>query len=264
MIESSMFENVSHGEKSDIGLHRHNNEDHFLIVDQFRNDCDLRRLGLLFVIADGMGGHAAGEIASRIACEETISAYYRDDTLFQSDSAADEPGIMQLEKAVWSAHRKIVEVAGRKEEWRGMGTTLSALALVDDAALIAHVGDSRIYRCRGGSFERMTVDHTKNQYLINKGQILAGDESDLFGSHILTRALGGYGDLEEVFTRVEKVRSGDRFLLCTDGLHGHLTDDEILRILINHPVPETVCDELVQAAIVKGGHDNVTVIAVQV
>jgi protein phosphatase len=259
-----MFENVSHGEKSDIGLCRHNNEDHFLIVDQCCDHYDLKRCGLLFVIADGLGGHAAGEVASRIACEETASAYYGDDAAAQGLAGADEPPTAPLERSVWSAHQKIIHAAGQQEEWHGMGTTLSALALADGQALIVHVGDSRIYRCRNGSCERMTIDHTKSQFLLDRGQILPGDDHYLYSSHILTQALGGYGDLDEVFTRVEKVRAGDRFLLCTDGLHGYMSDDEIGRIMVENPSSGQACDELVKAAIGRGGLDNVTVIVIQI
>jgi serine/threonine protein phosphatase PrpC len=145
-----------------------------------------------------------------------------------------------------------------------MGTTLSALVLTENKALIAHVGDSRIYRCRKNTSERMTVDHTKSQALIDLGQILPEDENNSCCGHILTQALGGYDDLDTVFTRVEDIEKGDVFLLCTDGLHGLLTDSEIQEILVKNSLPQTNCDALVQAAIQKGGDDNITVIVIQV
>jgi serine/threonine protein phosphatase PrpC len=259
-----MFENVRHYEKSDIGLHRRNNEDGFLVVDQECKLYDRQKFGLIFVVADGLGGHAAGEIASGMACEEAVSAYYLDDALFPGNADAVELKIGRLEKSIWSAHRKIIQAAREKQELHGMGTTLSALVLTDNKALIAHVGDSRIYRCRNNSCERMTIDHTKNQALIDTGQIRPELEDNGRCGHILTQALGGYDDLDAVFTRVEDVQSGDRFLLCTDGLHGHVTDDEIRGILRENSFPKATCDKLVQAAIGKGGHDNVTVIVIQV
>jgi serine/threonine protein phosphatase PrpC len=259
-----MIGNVSHCEKSDIGLQRRNNEDRFFIVDQDCHHYDRQRFGMFFVVADGLGGHAAGEIASEMACEEAVSAYYSDGTVFPGDSDPGEPKIQRLERSIWSAHYKIIQAARENEELHGMGTTLSALVLTDDKALIAHVGDSRIYRCRNNACERMTTDHTNNQVLIDTGQIRPEHENKDYGGHILTQALGGYGDLDAVFTRVEDVESGDRFLLCTDGLHGHVTDDEIRGILRENSFPKTTCDKLVQAAIGKGGHDNVTVIVVQV
>lgn len=257
-----MFENIKHSVKSDIGLQRHNNEDRFLIVDECANPDGPQGSGMIFVVADGLGGHAAGEIASEMACEEAVSAYYRDDSVFPDNTDAGELKIRRLEKSIWSAHHKIIRAAREKEELRGMGTTLSALVLTDNQALIAHVGDSRIYRCRNGSCERMTIDHTQNQALIDTGQIRPEHENNGYCGHILTQALGGYGDLDAVFTRVEDVRSGDRFLLCTDGLHGYVTDDEIRGILLEDSIPKTTCDKLVQAAIGKGGNDNVTVIVV--
>jgi len=264
-----MFEKIRHCAKTDIGLIRHNNEDSFLIVDQSAHQDDLQRYGALFVVADGMGGHAAGETASRMACEETVSAYYGDDATSQ-DRMDDRDGIIiiqRLEKAIWSAHRKIVEIAKENMELRGMGTTLTALALTTGKAFIAHVGDSRIYRCRNGSCERMTIDHTKKQELIDIGEIGLEHENNHYYDycgHIITQALGGYDDLNAVFTKVDDLRRGDVFLLSTDGLHDHVADFEIQEILTENALPQTVCDRLVQAAIRKGGHDNITVIVIQI
>ena len=257
-----MFENVRHCQKSDIGLQRRNNEDSLIIVDQHCNHYDLQKYGIFFVVADGMGGHAAGEIASRMACEEVVSAYYHDDIVFQTNGNDSELKLRKLEKSIWSAHGQIINTASQKKELRGMGTTLSALVLTDNKALIAHIGDSRIYRYRKNSCERLTVDHTQNQVLIDKGKILPAHESSPYFGYILTQALGGYDDLAEVFTRVEDVQRGDMFLLCTDGLHDFVKDNEIHEILTANSTPQTTCDELVQAAIRKGGHDDVTVIVI--
>lgn len=259
-----MYENVSYCVKSDVGLRRHSNEDHFLIADPSCNRHNLKQLGISFVIADGLGGHAAGEIASRTACEEVISAYYRDDLPLQSHADADEWKVRKLERAIRSAHDKIIHLATENGALRGMGTTLSALVLTESKALIAHVGDSRIYRRRNDLAEKMTIDHTKSQALIDTGEILPEYENNFGCGHILTHALGGYDDLTAIFTRTEDVRSGDLFLLCTDGLHGLVPDHEIQRILIKNSTPQTTCDALVQAAIRKGGDDNITVIVVQV
>ncbi|MBA4395824.1 MAG: serine/threonine-protein phosphatase [Syntrophus sp. (in: bacteria)] len=262
-----MLENVRHCAKSDIGLIRHNNEDSFLIVDPFAHSDGVQRYGALFVVADGMGGHAAGETASRVACEETVSAYCSDDAAFPGRTDDHDTIMQRLEKAIWSAHRKIVKIANENMGMRGMGTTLTALALTDGKAYIAHVGDSRIYRCRDGSCERMTIDHTKKQELIDIGQIGREHENNHYYDycgHIITQALGGYDDLGAVFTKVDDLRPGDVFLLSTDGLHDHVTDFEIQEILKENALPQTLCDRLVQAAISKGGHDNITVIVIQV
>lgn len=257
-----MFDKVSHCEKSDIGLLRHNNEDSYRVVDRDCAHYDLEKFGLLFVIADGLGGHAAGEIASRMACEEAVAAYYTGDAADQESRDTSLSPVRRLEKTLWSAHQKIVDMAKARDEWRGMGTTLSALALSGDHALIAHVGDSRIYRFRNRSCERMTIDHTENQRLISIGKIPADDDGNHCGRHIITQALGGGGALSSVYTRVESLRSGDVFLLCTDGLHDLVADREIEKILEAHPLPDAACDALVQAAIQKGGHDNVTVVVI--
>jgi len=257
-----MFDNVRYCEKSEIGLQRRHNEDSLLIVDQFCNHYDLQKYGMFFVVADGMGGHAAGEIASKMACKEVVSAYYRDDVIFQNNVDDVELKMRKLEKSVWLAHDQLINAAKEKKELHGMGTTLSALVFSDNKALIAHIGDSRIYRCRKKSCERMTVDHTKNQALIDAGKIRPGHENSFYYGYILTQALGGYGDLAEVFTRVENVQRGDAFLLCTDGLHDLVTDHEIQEILAANSSPQTTCDILVQSATSKGGNDDITVIVI--
>jgi len=258
-----MFENVNHFEQSDIGLLRYNNEDSYLVVDQYCTGYDLEKFGLFFVIADGLGGHAAGEIASKMACEEAVSVYYNGDAMARQGSDGSELNVSRLEKTIRSAHHKIVNFSNEHDELRGMGTTLSTLVLSDGKALIAHVGDSRIYRFRNHSCERMTIDHTENQLLIDTGKIQSGQESNHCYRHIITQALGGGGALNSVFTRAENVRRGDRFLLCTDGLHDLVTDNEIENILIEHSSPRATSDALVNAAIRKGGNDNVTVIVIQ-
>ncbi len=258
-----MFESLSYCEKSDIGLQRCNNEDSFLIVDRHYRHYDPQKYGMFFVVADGMGGHSAGEIASRMACEAVVSAYYHDDITVPSNGNGSELKIQKLEKSIWSAHDQIITAAREKKELRGMGTTLSALVLADHKALIAHIGDSRVYRYTNHSFERMTVDHTQKQELIDQGKIRPEQEGSLYYGNILTQALGGYDDLAEVFTRVENVRLGDVFLLCTDGLHDLVPDCEIREILSTHSQPQTACDELVQAAIRRGGNDDITVIVIR-
>lgn len=258
-----MIRNVRHCETSNIGLQRQNNEDSFLVVDQLCSRCDVQKYGMLFVIADGLGGHAAGEIASKMACEETVAGYYAEDLIVADNLDDVELKIQKLEKTIWSVHNKIIEYAGQQEKLCGMGTTLSALVLTADKAIMAHVGDSRIYRLRNNSCEMMTVDHTKSQVMIDGFQIRPGQEIPRYYGRILTQALGGYDDLFAVFTRVENVQSGDVFLLCTDGLHDLVTDNEIREILIENPLPHTACDKLVQAAISNGGHDDVTVIVIQ-
>ena len=143
-----------------------------------------------------------------------------------------------------------------------MGTTLSALVLTEDKALIAHVGDSRIYRYRNNEAQRLTIDHTNRQDLIDQGLIEPEDDNSRRYGLILTRNLGGYDELGAVFTRVDDLQPGDAFLLCTDGLHDLLTDNEIQEILVGNSQPQAACEALVQAAIGKGGGDDITVIVV--
>lgn len=258
-----MFENVSHSERSDTGLLRHNNEDSYLVVDRHCTGYDWERLGLFFTVADGLGGHAAGEIASRMACEGAASLYYNGDATADRSGDDREPTVSRLERTLWSVHHHIVSYSTEHKALRGMGTTLSALVLTNGRALIAHVGNSRIYRFRNNACEQLTVDHTENQLLIDSGKIRAGEEGNHCYRHIITQALGGGGDLNAVHTGVASLRSGDRFLLCTDGLHDLVEDREIENILAEHPLPRAASDALVEAAIRKGGYDDVTVMVIQ-
>jgi protein phosphatase len=259
-----MFDNVTHVEKSQIGLLKSRNDDSFFIVDSSCTHYDLQRFGMIFVIADGLGGHAAGHVASKMACEEVVSEYYRKDATFQENMATDVLKLRRLQQTLGVVHKKIVALASANEGLRGMGTTLSALVLTDHDALIAHVGDSRIYRLRNDRCERMTIDHTKRQSFIDIGQIQPEQESNHHYGRIVTQALGGYDDLTEIFTRVEPVQRGDVFLLCTDGLHDVLSDREILTIMTENNRPHNACDELIEAAITKGGDDDITVVVIRV
>jgi protein phosphatase len=259
-----MFKNVTHVEKSETGLLRPRNDDSFFIVDSSCTHYDLQRFGMIFVVADGLGGHAAGDVASKMACEEVVAGYYRDDAAFQENEAADVSRMRKLQRTIWAVHQKIIAFAGKNEALRGMGTTLSALVLTDDSALIAHAGDSRIYRLRNDRCERMTIDHTKRQSFIDIGQIQPEQEGNHHYDRIVTQALGGYDDLTDVFTRVVPVQTGDVFLLCTDGLHDVVSDREIQAILTENNRSRSACDDLIQAAITKGGQDDITAVVIRV
>lgn len=253
---------MKYGKQSQIGLLGTKNEDSCLIADEAPRRGDKRSSGIIFTVADGLGGHLAGEIASQMACEWVVSEYYKDESPFTQEGDKGETRIFRLERIVWMAHRLILSRSREEEGLRGMGTTLSALVLRDHEALIAHVGDSRIYRLRDGLCQRMTVDHTGSQFLLDAGRLPPeGENGDPCG-RIVTQALGGYDNLSQVFTRTEELRQDDIMLLCTDGLHDYLTDQDICRILQENDSPQRACDELVRTALTKGGQDDITAIVI--
>ena len=224
--------------RTDIGRLRRQNED-AAWFDESR---------AVFAVADGIGGHLAGEVASRMA----IEAVQR----MAKDNAC--PGIAALREAVASAHETILAHAQDHIECAGMGTTLSVLWLGVNYAYIAHVGDSRIYRLREGSLTQITQDHSLVEELVRAGLITREQARTHPRRNIITRALGTHGENEPDLL-VTDVRDGDLFLLCTDGLTGMVADGDIERVLRENDM-ETAADRLLALALEAGGRDNVTLI----
>ena len=236
---------------SDVGRRRESNEDSFL-MEQGHG---------LFAVADGMGGHAAGEIASRLAIETLKEALQRD-APDRSVANADDASTW-LRDAVVEANRRIWESIRLHEERRGMGTTVVVLLRTGDDAVIGHVGDSRIYLLRGGTLHRMTSDHSWVNEQVKLG-LLSDDEAQRHPMrNIVTRALGSRPEVI-VDLVTAGVLPGDVFVLCSDGLNTMLSDDEIREILEAHREdPEAAGTSLVDAANQRGGEDNVTVVVIR-
>lgn len=232
---------LSFGAGTDRGLRRELNEDSFLAVEP------------VFAVADGMGGHEAGEVASS-ATVRTLEASTIIGTRTPSFTAAD------LEKIIQEADQRI-----REEADGHAGTTLTGAVLVEEAGaphwLIFNVGDSRAYRLSSGTFGQVTVDHSEVQELVDLGRITEEEARTHPRRHVVTRALGTGDDSDADFWLLP-VEEGDRLLLCSDGLSGELTDDAIYAILSSVPDPQEACDELIAAALRSGARDNVTVIVV--
>jgi PPM family protein phosphatase len=237
---------------TDVGRRREKNEDAFLVEPD---------LGL-YAVADGMGGHAAGEIASKLAVEaleETLRG-----AGWNSSSTDANEALQHLEGAVHEANRRICDSIHLHEEHRGMGTTLVALLAVGDKAVLAHVGDSRAYLVRGGDLVRLTSDHSWVNEQVKLGFLSDEDAQRHPMRNIVTRALGSRPDVAMDRT-VEDMRPGDVFVLCSDGLNTMLSDAEIRSLVERHRgEPGTACRALVAAANARGGDDNVTVIVVEV
>lgn len=230
---------ISWGARSDVGLVRSHNEDSFLI----RTPC--------FAVCDGMGGHAAGEVASSIAVE-TIGE--------KAPATADDT---LLGAAIEAANQAVIKGAEEGRGKPGMGCTASAALIDGNRMAIAHVGDSRIYLLHAGTLVRVTRDHSYVEELVDAGQITA-DEARVHPSRsIITRALGSDPDMYADHFSIE-VSNGDRVILCSDGLSSMVPDSEIESLAVSSATPQQAADNLVSAALTAGGADNITVIVVDV
>ena len=243
---------VSIGAKTDLGRVRENNEDKFEFFVPATDD-DLAWRGMAFIVCDGMGGHEAGQIASELACKTFIDVY--------RNHPAEDPA-EAARSAVTAANRFVLDVARAVPGRKGMGTTLSALLIVQEKAYIAQVGDSRVYRLREGAVSQMTTDHTWVEETVAAG-VMSREEAEVHPyRHVLTRAVGTEQEVKtDVF--VEDVREGDVYLLCSDGLTNHVNDEEIRDILFKLGPAEAAWN-LVAKALLGGGSDNTTVIVVRV
>ncbi|TYC99019.1 serine/threonine-protein phosphatase [Arthrobacter echini] len=232
---------LTYGFGTDVGLLRELNEDSFIAVEP------------VFAIADGMGGHEAGEVASSI-CVRTLEASDIAGTGYARVSVGD------LEDLIERADHAIRDEAGGDA-----GTTLTGVVLVEESTmphwLFFNVGDSRVYRLSNDTFGQITVDHSEVQELVDTGQLTEEQARTHPRRHVVTRALGAGDDTEADFWLLP-VEQGDRLLLCSDGLSGEVTDEEICGILSLAGDPQDACNELITAALGAGARDNVTVIVV--
>lgn len=223
-----------------------------------------RDLGLV-VLADGMGGHNAGEVASEIAVStilDSVRAGWEYRTEIKSGQAA--PEVELLRKSVEVAHSAIRDKADSKPQYQGMGTTVVSCLLHDDRIIIAHVGDSRVYRFRGNSLKQVTQDHSLVEDLIAKGFYSREEANQNVRRNILTRALGS-GDTVQVDVMNEDVAVGDIYLLCSDGLTDMVEDENICLTLKKFSASlNQAADQLVTLANQNGGKDNVSVALIRV
>jgi serine/threonine protein phosphatase PrpC len=215
----------------------------------------------VMVVADGMGGHAAGEVASRMA----ISALARlaldlPDWHFRVDPDRTSELAQRTRHIVEQIDAELIEEGHQDEALHGMGTTLTGARSFGRDLMIAHVGDSRVYLLRGNRLRRLTRDHTYAQLLVDTGQLRATDAATSRTRHILTNVLGGSDAHVEVEIDTLQLEEGDRLLLCSDGLTDLVDDDTIATALLTHPTSAAACAHLVQLALDHGGRDNVTVI----
>ncbi|NLN62510.1 MAG: Stp1/IreP family PP2C-type Ser/Thr phosphatase [Myxococcales bacterium] len=245
---------------TDVGIERDHNEDSFGLFSEFN----------LFVVADGMGGHRAGDVASKMAVD-TIEQFFKDTESddvtwpFQFDPKLSF-SVNRFSTAIQLANNKIFSDSVIPGEHTGMGTTVVGILSIDDnsAMHIAHVGDSRCYRLRDGDIELMTEDHSLINDYLRAAPDLSPEQLAELPTNVITRALG-MQEMVEVDMQTAPVEVGDIMLLCSDGLSGMLTDEQIGSIVNEHinDLPQA-CAALVDAANQHGGEDNSTVVLVQV
>lgn len=248
---------IRYAAKTDVGMKRTHNEDYFSLMEDEQ----------LFVVADGMGGHSSGEVASRMAAE-TVSEFYQR----TKDEDATWPYKMdrslsyienRLVCGIKLANYKIYEAASKDIRYKGMGTTIVTSLINGDKIYIAHVGDSRCYRFRNNNFVQVTRDHSLlEDYKDAKPDMTEEEERNFPHKNVITRALG-MRDTVQVDVKTEDVMDGDMYVLCSDGLSGMVTDDHLEEILSNGEDLEAIVSEMTDQANSAGGVDNVTTLLIE-
>lgn len=244
---------------SDVGLQRDHNEDSYAILTDHE----------LYVVADGMGGHRAGDVASRLATESIVE-FFRQTAMedvtwpFHFDSRLSEEE-NRLLTGIRIANRQIVERSSRSRECHGMGTTVvgALFSPRKGQMFIGHVGDSRAYRVRGGQIEQLTRDHSLvNDYLLAMPELTEEQRNEL-PKNVITRALG-MQDHVTVDLQSDAAQSGDTYVLCSDGLSGMIRDEDILEIVQSSGEVQDACRRLIALANEHGGEDNITAVVIRI
>jgi protein phosphatase len=235
-------------------MKRTHNEDNFSILEESG----------LYIVADGMGGHASGEVAAKMAVDslkEFFAATANDPERTWPYKMDRSKGYEEnrLITGIKLANLRIYESAQRDPRQRGMGTTIVTMFAVEDGVYIAHVGDSRIYRLREGKIEQLTEDHSLLNDYIKMKRLTPEEIANFPHKNVIVRALG-MKDTVKVDTRFEQPRAGDVYLLCSDGLSGPVTDDELLQISTQSEDLKSSATKMIERANANGGPDNITVI----
>lgn len=236
---------------SDMGLVRQNNEDVW---------AQLPSIGL-YLLADGMGGHQAGEVAAKETVASLCKVLKKKLVSSKKYTFAEMQDL--LKRAIVHVNSAVFKLGRSKHEWRGMGTTLCALLFHEEGLIFAHVGDSRIYRLRNDHFEQLTKDHSLLRDLVDQGQLNDSQATDFIYKNIITKAIGTEPKVDPT-VKSTHVHIGDTYLMCTDGLSDLLTSKEISSILKESISKEAAAEALVKRANAEGGRDNITVVIVKI
>jgi serine/threonine protein phosphatase PrpC len=240
--------------ETNVGMKRNHNEDNFSILEESG----------LYIVADGMGGHASGEVASKMAVDslkEFFSATADDPERTWPYKMDRSKGYEEnrLITGIKLANLRIYESAQRDARQRGMGTTLVTMFAVEDGVYCAHVGDSRAYRIRDAKIEQLTEDHSLLNDYIKMKRLTPEEIANFPHKNVIVRALG-MKDTVKVDTRFENPKAGDVYLLCSDGLSGPVTDEQCLQIVTTAPDLRSAASRLIECANSNGGPDNITVV----
>lgn len=251
--------------KTDLGQTRDHNEDTFIVADLTRDKAsllpevrhhDIGDRGSLFMVADGMGGAAAGELASAMAADlvhSHLASAWRDDP----DNSLEQFAL-RLREALEIANRRIHSYAGQRPEVKGMGTTATAAGVLGTHLIMAQVGDSRAYLIRNGEAVQLTRDQSLTQRLVDAGEMTEEEAERSERRNIILQALGPEPNVVIELT-IQELRLNDVLVLCSDGLTGTVRGDEIAKVVTAHPEPADACSELISMANDRGGPDNITV-----
>ncbi len=243
---------VKMGAKTDLGRVRDNNEDKFDFFEP-EDPVTLAAKGSFYAVADGMGGHSAGQVACELALKTVLSVYY-------ADPSPDKDA--SLRRAVLEANSLIYDTAQAIPDRQGMGTTLTAAVLCEDKLMVAQVGDSRAYLLRGGTITQMTEDHSWVAEQVRLGTMTLAEAQVSPFRNIITRSVGTAAAVEpDIF--VHEVQSGDVFVLCSDGLTGHVEPAEI-QAMTESQSPSAAAMALVDMANERGGRDNITALVLSI
>lgn len=249
-----LFLTLRHAVRTDIGLVRDHNEDDFLALPERG----------LYLVADGMGGHNAGAVASQI-CVDTTASYFEDSN---RPVSGEDDGLLgpdpHLPNALRAANRAIYDAAVSNTAFGGMGTTVVGIRLIDNALTVSHAGDSRGYLFRNGDLRLLTADHSLSNFLRTMGREGEARFAEQTMGNVIMRALGLEPEVE-IDSSLTTVEPGDRILLCSDGLSDLVTDDQISAVLMNPKYERwQAVEQLIELALDEGGKDNITVMVVDV
>lgn len=246
-------QSIRYASVSDIGFRRRNNQDSCAI--RICSDQQTwREHGHLLMVADGMGGHAVGELASKIAADTVCHTFFK---------VRDLDVVAALRRSLETANATINERGSLNRDFARMGTTCTSLVLCSQGAVIGHVGDSRAYRIRGDRIDQLTFDHSLHWELMRQGRMRPDDVFMHESRHVITRSLGPEPAVQIDIEGPYPIFPGDVYLLCSDGLTGHVQDAEI-GIIARELPPQEACRLLVNLANLRGGSDNISVVAAQV
>jgi serine/threonine protein phosphatase PrpC len=217
----------------------------------------------LFLVADGMGGHAGGEQASALAIDSVETFILGTFKWFAQFKGPEQDQVLaDFQGALGQANARVLAEAAERPELRGMGTTLTLAYSLNDVLFVAHVGDSRCYLCRHGILYRLTRDHTLVEEMVRRGAMTAEEAAQHHWRHVITNAVGGTAVGLKVEVHKLQLEDGDRVLLCSDGLTEMLPAEEINQVLLSEAEPEQACRGLVRRANEAGGRDNITAVVV--